>query len=291
MCLQLEFFVFFYVWIFGLLVSPSSSRDGREWELGKWAMFCWSLWTGGLKEQLCRESQHPALYCTSPVIIEVIIEVVFWPLKPAVLSGSLGALCVPRLSLARHNEFMPSSVSVYSRLIEPATTYSLACNSTILPQGRYIRTRTQPWRQSPSHSNVSWSQNGATSHRFGNPFFTMLAYGKYFQAPACHTMLGLHCLATLKVGFKACHSFWGLSFAPPFARLGYQLVDQSIQHFMVSLFRHLDDCLILFHVFERKERMTSFTSELLYSVMWGWFQQRQEFTKKHNLHQTCSIWN
>ena len=137
------FFFFFYVWIFGLL-SPSSSRDGREWESGKWAMFCWRLWTAGLKEQLCRESQHPVLYCTSPVIIEVIIEVVFWPLKPAVLSGSLGALCVPRLSLARHKEFMPSSVSVYSPLIEPAATYSSACNSTILSKDATLK---------PGHSN------------------------------------------------------------------------------------------------------------------------------------------
>ncbi len=82
------------VWIFGLLVPPGSGRDGREWELGKCAMFCWRLWTEGLKEQLCRESQHPVLYCTSPVIIEVIIEVVFWPLKPAVLSESHSAQCV-----------------------------------------------------------------------------------------------------------------------------------------------------------------------------------------------------
>lgn len=61
-------------------------------------MFCWRLWTEGLKEQLCGESQHPALYCTSPVIIEVIIEVVSWPLEPAVLSGSHSAQCVVLLS-------------------------------------------------------------------------------------------------------------------------------------------------------------------------------------------------
>lgn len=156
-------------------------------------MFCWSLWTGGLKEQLCRESQHPALYCTSPVIIEVIIEVVFWPLKPAVLSGSLGALCVPRLSLARHKEFMPSSVSVYSPLIEPVTTYSSACNSTILPQGRYIKTRTQPWRRSPGHSSESRSQIGSTSHRFGNSFFHNVGIWEVFSGPgaSCDVVITL----------------------------------------------------------------------------------------------------
>lgn len=78
----------FLWWSFGLLVPTGSGRDGREWELGKSAMFCWRLWTEGLKDQLCGESQHPALYCSSPVIIKVIIEVVIWPLNPAVLSGS-----------------------------------------------------------------------------------------------------------------------------------------------------------------------------------------------------------
>lgn len=80
---------------------PGSGGDGREWELGKCAMFCWRLWTEGLKEQLCGESQHSVLYCTSPVIIEVIIELVFWPLKPSVLS-SHRAQCVVLLSFAGH---------------------------------------------------------------------------------------------------------------------------------------------------------------------------------------------
>lgn len=83
LCLLLEISVMFG---FSPCWSPfGSDRDGREWELEKCAMFCWRLWTEGLKEELSRESQHPVLYCTSPVIIEVIIEVVFWPLKPAVL--------------------------------------------------------------------------------------------------------------------------------------------------------------------------------------------------------------
>lgn len=74
------------VWIFGPSVPPGSSGDGKEWELEKCAMFCWRLWTEGLEEQLCAESQHSALNCSSPVNIEVIIEDVFWPLKTAVLS-------------------------------------------------------------------------------------------------------------------------------------------------------------------------------------------------------------
>lgn len=97
-CLLLDISVMFG--FFSPLVPPGSGSDGREWELGKCAMFCWRLWTEGLKEQLCRESQHPALYCTSPVIIEVIIEVVFWPLKPAELSGSHSAQCAVLLSFA-----------------------------------------------------------------------------------------------------------------------------------------------------------------------------------------------
>lgn len=56
LCLLLEVSVMFEYsacWV----PPPSSGRDGREWELGKCAMFCWRLkWAEGLEERLCRAS-------------------------------------------------------------------------------------------------------------------------------------------------------------------------------------------------------------------------------------------
>lgn len=112
-----------FVWCLDFGVPPPAGRDGREWEFGRCAMFCWRLWTEGLREQLCRESKHPALYSTSPVIIEVIIEVVFWPLNPAALSGSHSAQCAVLMSFARHKgKLFIFCVGVYP-LIAPATPF------------------------------------------------------------------------------------------------------------------------------------------------------------------------
>lgn len=85
--------------MFGFCPPPSRREsDGREWDFGKWATFCWRLWTEGSREQLCTESQHSAFSRTRRVIIEVIIEVVFWPLKPAAPRGSHSApQCVVEL--------------------------------------------------------------------------------------------------------------------------------------------------------------------------------------------------
>lgn len=133
MCLLLAVSVMFG--FFGLLGPPGSGRDGREWESGKCAMFCWRLWAEGLKEQLCRESQHPALNCSSPVNIEVIIEDVFWPLKPAVLSESHSAQCLLLLSFAGHKKKIMSYfvIFVYSTIIVPWTTYQWYSYSVFCP--------------------------------------------------------------------------------------------------------------------------------------------------------------
>lgn len=86
----------------------------QQWQRWQWMRIrnvCHVLFktvNGGIKGAALHRESTPAFYCTPPVNIGVMIEDVFWPLKPTVLSESHSALGA--LPFAWHKKITTSFV-------------------------------------------------------------------------------------------------------------------------------------------------------------------------------------